>query len=540
MADRNLNFDPTVTNVTPQLPNLGPENAAADLADQVATMSANSKALNATAQTALQFRQLDAQYRESTAGNPNDPQALQDLQAKRAEIVSTIGQQVPAIASRDYMSHTIELQQSSDKLNTIWGMHQQMRNAGADLQTAESTQIKMANMAGQQFGADGADMGNLNSVLNFEQAQGAIKQFVTPVIGAPKTDEYLKNFSSNWVKSFVAGVAEKSPHAAAAMLQQPNIAEHFTTQDIGDMADVIKKTERQQQLIQTMQTTKNDGSLADIINDPNTSYFDKRATIDKMDAGGEISSKAASAARRVIKSTEDADSQTDTPTMADIVNKTYDLNANASTSADDYLNGVKNIHGQILEAQAQGSLTAPDAMKVTRQVNDLTGKKLADATNTAGMEFYDANKTFDALPPEYRGQATRALFYAGTGQNWTPQQYKSQATQIAQQINDKRRQQAQETVNGIAQGDTEFLKTVPNATPESIAATAQKYGISQHEVILQLRAQAVAKVRSKQNGVKRVVGGAGEDEKDDEPAKPVELHSAPSEDEGEMNEELSQ
>lgn len=527
MADRNLDFDPTVTTVTPQMPDLGVVTGAADLADHVAEMSANSKALNATAQTALAFRQLDAQYRETAAGNPKDPQALADLQANRAQIVSTIGQQVPAIASREYMTHTISLQESSDKMNELWGMHQQVRNAGSDLKVAEDTQIKMANMAGQQFGADGADMGNLNSVLNFESAQGAIKQFVTPVIGAPMTDNYLKNFSSNWVKSFVAGVAEKSPQAAAAMLQQPNIAEHFTTQDIGDMADVIKKTQRQQQLIQNIQTTKNDGSLTDIINDPDSSYFDKRAQIDKMDAAGSITPKAASAARRVIKSTMDADAQTDTPVMSDIVNKAYDLNANASSSADDYLNGVKNIHQQILEAQANGSLTAPDAAKMTKQVNELTSKKLSDATNTAGMEFYDANKQFDSLPPEYRGQATRALFYAGSGQNWTPQQYKNQAVQITQKVNDQRRQAALKTVNGIAQGDNDFLKSI-NAKPEDVLETAKKYGISEQEVVLQLRANAVSKMRAKKNGVKRIAPGGGEDDRGDEPAaKPVELRTTP-------------
>lgn len=527
MADRNLNFDPTVTKVTPELPDTVLPTAAVDLTDTIATQSASMKALNATAQTALAFRQLDSQFRQDAAGNPNDPQALADLQSKRAQVVSAMGQQVPAIASRDYMTHTIQLQESSDKMNELWGMHQQVRNAKSDLDTAEKTQLDMANAAGQQFGDDGANMGNLSSVLNFETAQGAIKQFVAPVIGAPRTDDYLKSFSANWVKSFVAGLAEKNPQAAAAMLEQPNIAEHFTTQDKGDMVDVIKKTERQQQLIQTLQTTKNDGGLADIINDPNSSYYDKRAAIDKMDAAGSVSPKAASAARRVIKSTMDADAQTDTPVMSDIVNKTYDLNANANSSADDYLNGVQNLHQRILEAQAQGQLTAPDATKLTKQVNELTSKKLADATNTAGMEQYDANKQFDVLPPEYRGQATRALFYAGSGQNWTPQQFKSQATQIIDQINQKRRAAALQTVNGIPQQDTDFLKTVPNATPDAIAATAKKYGISNQQVILQLRADAAAKARATKNGVKRIAPGGSESENEDEPAKAVTLTRTP-------------
>jgi len=511
MADRNLNFDPTVTQVVPQKPDLGLLTGSADVADAIAQQSANAKALNATAQTSLAYRQLDSQYRQAAAGNPNDPQALADLQAARAQVTSQIGQQVPAIASREYMTHAIELGQSSDKMNELWGMHQQVRNAQYDLNTAEDTQIKKANMDGQDFASSGGDIGQLGSVMDFGHAQAAIKQFVTPVIGAPKTDEYLKNFSANYVKSFVAGVAQSNPQLAAVMLQQPDIAGHFTTQDIGDMADVIKKTTRQQQLIQSLQTTKNDGQLTDLVNDPNSSYFDKRAQIDKLDASGSISPKAAAQARRVIKSTMDADAQTDTPVMSDIVNKTYDLNANASSSADDYLTGVQNIHQQILQAQAEGKLTAPDAQKMTKQVNELTSKKLADATNTAGMEFYDANQKFDALPPEYRGQATRSLFYAGHGQNWTPQQYANQATQIVQQINDKRRQQAQQVINGIPQQDGDFLRSI-GAKPEDVQETATKHGISAQQVILQLRANAAAKQRAKQNGVKAIKGGPDEDE----------------------------
>jgi len=540
MADRNINFDPTVTQVTAEKPDLGLLTGGAELADQVATMSANSKALNATTQSALAFRQADAQYRQDAASNPNDPAALAKLQTTRAQITSQIGQQVPAIASREYMQHMMEVQQNSDKLNELWGMQQSVKNAHADLTTNETTQFQMANDAGRQFGSDGANMKDLDSVLGFEQAQQAIAKFAGPVLGAEQTQAYMKNFNTNYVKSFVSGLAENNPSAAAAMLEQPNIKQHFTTQDIGDMADVIKKTQRQQQLIQNIQTTKNDGQLADLINDPNTSYFEKRAAIDRMDAAGSVTSKSASAARRVIKSTEDLESQTDTPKMADIVNKAYDLNANASTSADDYLKGVQNLHTEILQAQAEGSLTGRDAMKVTRQINDLTGKKLADATNTAGMEFYDANQKFNDLPPEYRGQATRALFYAGQGQNWTPDQYKNQATQIIQQINTQRRQAAQKTLNNIIpQQDSEFLKTIPNATPEAIQATATKYGISTQQVILQLRANAVAAARAKQSSLKKVAPSGGEEEDKDEPASPQKAEpAAPAEDEHELEQEM--
>ena len=55
---------------------------------------------------------------------------------------------------------------------------------------------------------------------------------------------------------------------------------------------------------------------------------------------------------------------------------------------------------------------------------------------------------------------------------------------------------AQNTVNSVQQSDTQFLSKL-SITPDMIAHTAQKYGISQQEVITQLRANAAAKARSK-------------------------------------------
>lgn len=80
MANRDLDFSPQVTNVTPTNPQDSLLTAGAEVMDQIAQASAKSKALNAASQTSLAYRQLDQQYRMSSASNPNDPQALAELQ----------------------------------------------------------------------------------------------------------------------------------------------------------------------------------------------------------------------------------------------------------------------------------------------------------------------------------------------------------------------------------------------------------------------------------------------------------------------------
>lgn len=495
MANRPDNFDPTVTNVQPSQDQTATLAASAgDVAAQAATMSANGKALAATAQTQVQFRQLDSQFRLQNADNPNDPQAIAKLQSDRQAIVDQNGQNVPGIAMKDFTNKTIELGTQSDDLNAVWSTHQQIRNGVNGLQTGRVTQLNNANQIGMQLAVD--PNANIGAALQYKQAMDTMHQFADPVLGADKTAAFLKDFQSDYAKSMIAGVASVNPQKAAQMLSDPAISQHFSTQDIGDMTQVIQKTQKQQALLQSLQTVKAQTDLSDVVNDGTMTYYEKRAAIDQAEMDGKTTTKSATLARRVLTSRSDLDAQTDTPLMADIINKTYDLNANANTSADDYLTGVKDIQQKVLEMQANNQLTAQDANKLNKQISDLTGAKLATATNTAGMEFYDANQKFNVLPPEYRGQATRALFYASNGQNMTQQQLSNQAGMVIDQINRSRRIAAQKTIQSVQQSDTQFLGSL-NVTPDMIAHTAQKYGISQQEVITQLRANANAKSRAK-------------------------------------------
>ena len=510
MANRDLNSTPQVTNVTPLDPNTGtPVNLAADIGDQVANMSAQSKALAATAQTSAAFRALDTQFRTQNADNPNDPQALSDYRDARQQIIQQIGSTVPNIAQRDYFSKTIELGQASDTSNQLWTTRQLVHNATNNLATGTQNYYQQANDAGRDFAQNGGDIGQ---ALQYAQAAQTLHQFADPVIGADRAGAYLKDFNANYTKSFVAGVAENDPQKAAALLADPAISQHFTTQDIGDMTQLIAKTQKQQALAQSLQTTKNDGQLVDILNDPNTGYFQKRVTIDQLNMQGSVTPEAATKAMRVLNSQNDLDSQTDTPQMASVINKVYDLNAQAATKPDDYLAGVRDIQQQVLELQANNQLTQKDAGKLNKEINDLTSAKLASATNTAGNEFYDANQAFNVLPPEYRGQATRALFYASHGQQMTAEQLKAQAGQVIDQINAQRRQQALTTVSRI--GSDDALLQSAGYTRQDVQDTAAKYGTTPDAVIQQLRSHYAAK--RGQQPVKGVSSGpSGGDEEPD-------------------------
>jgi len=488
MANRDLNFTPNVNEVVADKTTpLDLAEGIAQIGATIADQSAQSKLLANTAQAHVEFKKLDSEFRLKNAADPTNPEGLKELQEKRAAIADDLGQNIPLLYGRQWQNKTIELGQQSDASNEVWAVGQQKTNTLNNFKFAQQTYLDSANRDGQAAGASGAT--DLSGVMNFLTSRQQLAESVSSVFGVAKAEELLHAYNKDYVKSYVSGLAENAPAAAAELIESPEIGQHLTTMEKGDLLDQIARVKRQQKLQKQLTTTMNDTGLTDLVNDPNATYYEKRAEIDRQELSGTISPSAASKARRVIKSSADLDSQTDTPVMAEIINQIYDLNAASATNASEYLHGVQNVQEKILEKQANGELTAPDAGKLNKQLVTLTNKRISEATQQVGNEFYDANQKFNVLPPEYRGQATRQLFYDSDGKGFTKQQYDVQAQTIIDNVNAKRRSHALNIANNVASNDARFLKSI-NATPADITETARKYNITEAEVMRQLRLKA--------------------------------------------------
>lgn len=507
MANRDLNFTPDVNKVVPQNPDelvVG----LAHIADQIGDANEQSKLLVSSAQLNAQYKNLDAQFRMNYAGDPTNADGIRKLQEDRQSLADSFGENISPFYQRQWSQRTSELAAQSSAANDIWTVHQNSINSINNVKVTAKTFTDTANQDGQALGASGSTDGS--AIMNFASAQQQLEQFGNAHIGTARTSELLKTFKVDYAKSFISGVAEHSPQQALGMLNDTNFAENFTTEERGELIDQIARVKRQQALAQTMTATTNNAALPDIVNDTTTSYIQKRSTIDQMDMAGSITPKAAAQARRVIRSSEDVDSQTDTPVMADIINKTYDLNATSATDASSYLHGVQNLQETILEKQAAGQLTARDAQKLNKQISDLTAKRVADSTQTVGNNFYEANQQFNTLPPEHRAAATRQLFYDSDGKNFTPQQYKNQAQKIVDDTNSTLRANALKVATATSQNDAAFLRSI-KATPDDVQATAQKYHISEQEVLRQLRVNHMGKRTSVRSMAPEAPEGAPQD-----------------------------
>lgn len=465
----------------------------AEVGQNVIAADQQAKIANATSQAQLQLSQMTQEYRQNNQDNPLA--GMDDLKEQRAQVLQGFGDDISPFFKKQWNDASRELATRQDTSNEVWAYKQMKVNTVKNLNNSMQTNFQQANIDGQNYGAGNGT--EVDALASFGATKQKLVDFGAANIGEDKTGDMLKSYDKDYMKSFISGVAEKNPQKAATMLEDPDIKSRFTTEERGEFADQISKTQKQMDLVQSLQITQNTQQVTDIVNDPNDTYMNKRLKIDKLDMAGAISNTAAANARRVLTSQKDVDSVTDSGEMGKIVQQMYDLNANQTSNSSDYLKGVQGIQNTILEKQSQGLLNGQDVIKMNNELRTQTSKRVADATRSFGNDMSDATDQFNALPPEYRGEATRQLFYATSGKqdSMTDAQYqalaKQSATQIVQKINDQRRASANaavNSVNNLQPGDMDLLRS-KGYTLDDLQETAKLHKMTPQQVLQKMRQQ---------------------------------------------------
>lgn len=470
MQQRNLNNDQTVTNVVPE----PDDNLATGLADIGQKLIANSQEAKITENVSKAQLDLSALSNQYQIDNQGDPfKNLDSLKEDQQGILDKYGDDISPIFRRQWNMQAQTLTSHNDAANQAWGFEQTRKNSVLSINNSMLNNYTLANNAGADFGNSTST--DVMTALNYEQSRQNLQDLGNRTIGETATNEQLLKYKEDYAKSFLSGVAESNPNKAAQLLDDDNIKSMFTSEQRDELVDVINKTRKKQQLQTSLSQSVNASEVTKLVNDNNKSFFDKRLQIDQMELNRKIDTTTAVNARRVLTSQKDVDNVTDGPVMSDIVTRIYDINTNSDLAPGEYLSAVKGTHDDILDKQANGKLTTIDAQKLNDQLRTLTSKKVADATQSVGNDFSEANDLFaKQLPLQYRGQATRQLFYDTTGQTVTPQQYKVKAQKIIDSINSSTRNNALKTIQqtsqipklNIPQGAIDKLRIHPDLSGE--------------------------------------------------------------------------
>lgn len=483
MVSREIESYRQVTNVVPDTTAGSLIGAVGKIGSAIIEANQEAKITENFSRAQLELNKMNMQYQTEYESNPLA--GMDKLKESRKALFDTLGGEISPFFRGKWDVATRELGMKNDANYELWAYSQARKNTVKSINQSIANNMLQAQQAGAAFAHSNEE--GIGGIADFAMSKSRLAQFGDKHLGAEQTTALLEGYDKDYMKSFLSGVAETSTAKAAALLKDPSVDARLSLDDKADFISIIQKTQKKQELVKTFQQAEGAGSAIDIVNS-DMDYMSKRLEIDKMEMTGMITSDSAAKSRRVLSSQKDVDAVTSSDDMADIITQIYDLNAIADTNQADYMTGIQNVRENILDMQARGKINSGDVNKLNNQIKTLTAAKMSDATQKVGMEFYDANQQFVQLPPEYRGKATRELFYKSHGQEFTPEQYKGEARKIIDRINSERRARTVKTLQTLSGSDDEFLKSI-GKTMDDVRETAKNRGMTEREVIDRIKAK---------------------------------------------------
>lgn len=483
MAQRDINNFREVTQVVAKNPNTL-LSAGAEIGAEIMRQGQEAKINENLSKAQIDLSALETKYQTDFESDPLG--GMEEYKQNRQAIFDNLGEQISPLYRKYWNDASRKITLQNDATQQGWALKQTRVNTVKAINQSMKNNFLQANIDGQKFGT--SDESEIGAYINFENSKSALSAWGNKNVGETTTTSMLSDYGKDYVKSFISGVADSNPEKAAQLLASDQIKGMFKSDEIDTMENVVRKSAKRKEIGSLWDEMQNEDKATEIVSAEEGDYFSKRLEIDTMEMKGQISTTTAEKARRVLTSQKNVDNVTSTPAMAEIVNQMYDLNAVADTSSEDYLNGVQNIRNRILTDQEKGKLTPQDAQKLNGQLRTLTAQRTAQATQSVAMGFYESNQKFNNLPPEYRGEATRQLFYKSQGQDFTPEQFDAEANKIVDNINKGIRQETVKRLDKINAPDEDFLKSI-GASVDDVKETAKIYGISEQEVIQRLKAQ---------------------------------------------------
>lgn len=329
----------------------------------------------------------------------------------------------------------------------------------------------LARRAGQR----GEDLGPI--LRNGQVISAAATSYLDSSSVARLQDEDARELTI----AYLGGLIEENPDEGLRRVEEGEFDNILTANDLQDLkltADKqIEKNAKKRNKLSVAQIAENEGLLMDSILDPNnqTPVAEQLLDINRQELTGAITDNFAADARRYINSKKEIDAITNTEVMDRMIQQMYDLNSQADVSSEDYLTGVQNLRGEILRQSAEGNLNADDRKKLNGQMRTLMSSKIADATNTIAFNFGAGSDLIDdQLPPEFRGEAIRSLFYATEGNTeLTEEEYLIEARKAIDRINATRRDKSLKTVDTL---------TRPVDASQSNESWIEENGITEDEI----------------------------------------------------------
>lgn len=289
MANRDLTTFNSVQQVVAKQAS-GLESAIADVGMDIITRSQEAKIAENMSKAQLEINALDNKFRIDNQADPLNPEALKAHKENRQAILAKYGDEISPLFGRQWQERTRGLSYNSDLANQNWGFQQARVNTVESINTSIKNNLSLAAQNGQAYAEGRAN--DLNLLLDFQPGRDELAKFAAGNLGEMDANKLLNDYGSDYVKSFVSGVAQTSASKALKLMDTPAVKGAITDkQEYNNFKTVLKNRAIHESRVAegTRKAAAVGNKLDMLVNSSGESYAELETMLSQKFAEGDLS-----------------------------------------------------------------------------------------------------------------------------------------------------------------------------------------------------------------------------------------------------------
>lgn len=218
MAQRNINTMRSITEVAAEKPNdflaMG-----AEIGQKLVIEGQAAQMQKSLSDAALELNKLSMDYRIKYEGDPIS--GVEDFRQARQELLDKYSENVNPLLRGAWKDSTAKLIATNDASQEAWAYEQSYKNKVTYTNDTMKNYLAQASLDGQTYGSNEATP--IDVFANYGLARQQLEEFGNTNLGSETTKEMLKNFQSDYIKTFVSGAVETNPERGLKLLEDADV-----------------------------------------------------------------------------------------------------------------------------------------------------------------------------------------------------------------------------------------------------------------------------------------------------------------------------
>ena len=330
----------------------------------------------------LQMDKITNDWREANKDNPNNPEAMRELQANYNQVFSVLRNDIDPLYRQNFDLEANKLKGGYDINNQAWALKQNQENVKYHIRNSINNYLELARNYGS---ADNGDM----ATVDFEHSYNKLLDYAAKNLGTEQAAYLLNNYEEKFAKAYINGLSESNPQKAIEVLQNDKKIQKMLGGDA--LKEAHKIVDKQIKLMKYQQDVSNFENAYKL--DEQLSGMSDFDALQTLEANKDnVSEKWYKAKKAGLMNNLGINEETQADTYLDLLTQINSINSDTKeVKASEFIKQANDVIDNIESEYSKGRLTTKDKKRLMSNLNKRQGKALPKLIKekSSWYSFYD-------------------------------------------------------------------------------------------------------------------------------------------------------